>query len=380
MYQKRVRLCIVALLVIAVDQPHTAQGADLEQALRVVRTASPVRATGGEVRRAWKALAAADAADIPTILRGMTGSNPAVENWLRAAADTVAERTLDAGGNLPAAELTELLDDVTASPRARRTAFEWLEEIDAERAHQMLARMTDDPSLEIRYDAIAAELTDIEASTDEKNTLARLQILFRDARNLDQIKNIKAQLEELGQEIDLARHMGFVTTWRVIGTFDNTNKAGYDVAYPPESEIDLTATYDGKDGQAAWRDMPTTTDDEYGKIDLNEVVGAKKGAIAYAFAAVEAPKSRTAVVRYASPNATKLWVNGQLAADNEVYHAGGVVDQYAAPVVLSAGTNQLLLKVCQNEQTEPWAQDWNFQLRVTDELGGAIDVAPAEVK
>ena len=36
------------------------------------------------------------------------------------------------------------------------------------------------------------------------------------------------------------------------------------------------------------------------------------------------------------------------------------------------GTNVILLKICQNEQTESWAQDWEFQLRVCDGLGTAV--------
>jgi hypothetical protein len=32
----------------------------------------------------------------------------------------------------------------------------------------------------------------------------------------------------------------------------------------------------------------------------------------------------------------------------------------------------LLLKVCQNEQTDSWAGDWKFQARISDATGGAI--------
>jgi hypothetical protein len=39
---------------------------------------------------------------------------------------------------------------------------------------------------------------------------------------------------------------------------------------------------------------------------------------------------------------------------------------------LQAGKNVILVKVCQNEQTESWAQRWEFQLRVCDSIGAAI--------
>jgi hypothetical protein len=31
-----------------------------------------------------------------------------------------------------------------------------------------------------------------------------------------------------------------------------------------------------------------------------------------------------------------------------------------------------LLKICQNEQTEEWAQNWAFQFRVCDAIGTAV--------
>ena len=71
-------------------------------------------------------------------------------------------------------------------------------------------------------------------------------------------------------------------------------------------------------------------------------------------------------------NGNKVWVNGELVIANHVYHAGTEVDQYVAPVKLQPGPNSILVKVCQNEQTESWAQRWQFQLRVCDAVGTAI--------
>jgi hypothetical protein len=42
---------------------------------------------------------------------------------------------------------------------------------------------------------------------------------------------------------------------------------------------------------------------------------------------------------------------------------------------LKVGRNEILVKVCQNEQKEDWAQLWSFQLRVCDNLGGAIPLS-----
>src|SRR5690606_9527675 len=129
--------------------------------------------------------------------------------------------------------------------------------------------------------------------------------------------------------------------------------------------------YSGKtDSEIAWVDYET--DDGYGIVDLTKALDKHKGAVAYAAAEFEVPEAREVDFRLGCINANKLWVNGELVTANEVYHAGMNVDQYNGTVKLKPGKNTILLKICQNEQEESWAQRWQFQLRVTDSLGGAV--------
>ena len=37
--------------------------------------------------------------------------------------------------------------------------------------------------------------------------------------------------------------------WHIIGPFDNPDRAGHDIVYPPELGVDLTATYEGRGGE-----------------------------------------------------------------------------------------------------------------------------------
>jgi hypothetical protein len=48
------------------------------------------------------------------------------------------------------------------------------------------------------------------------------------------------------------------------------------------------------------------------------------------------------------------------------------MDQYSARATLKKGKNEILVKVCQNEQKEAYAQVWQFQLRLTDKVGSAV--------
>ncbi|MBW3596851.1 MAG: hypothetical protein KY475_06190 [Planctomycetes bacterium] len=71
-------------------------------------------------------------------------------------------------------------------------------------------------------------------------------------------------------------------------------------------------------------------------------------------------------------NANKVWLNGRLLTSADVYHTNTKIDRYIGRGRLKKGRNEILVKVCQNEQTEDWAQRWQFQLRVCDEYGTAV--------
>ncbi len=190
------------------------------------------------------------------------------------------------------------------------------------------------------------------------------------ARDEDQIQAAADALKELGEEVDLATHFGFVTEWHLIGPFDNRGKIGFDTVYPPEREIKLADTYSGKEGPVGWKHHRTV--DPYGIVDLNQAIGKHMGAVAYAVAYFDAGQARDVEVRVGCINGNKFWLNGQLLSANHVYHSGTSIDQYRGKGKLKQGRNVLLVKICQNEQTEAWAQRWQFQLRVCDSLGTAV--------
>jgi hypothetical protein len=96
------------------------------------------------------------------------------------------------------------------------------------------------------------------------------------------------------------------------------------------------------------------------------------GVTGYAFAAVQSPEQRPVQLRATSKNAVKIFLNGKEIFFREEYHHGMRMDQHVGFGTLKAGRNEVLIKVCQNEQKEDWAQDWSFQLRICDALGGAV--------
>ncbi|MFO0870749.1 MAG: hypothetical protein U0935_17610 [Pirellulales bacterium] len=351
----------------------TVRAADtsVQESLAVVRKVGPQGAGHSAALEAVRRLQRAPAAELPTILAAMDGADPLVTNWLRGVTETIAQRELDGGGQLPVAALEQFLSQTTHAPRARRLAYELIARVDTGAEQRLIPGLLNDPSLELRRDAVTLALSRAQAAGADKAAAARLyREAFRSARDLDQIKLAAAKLKELGEAVDLPEHFGFVMKWQVIGPFENAGGGGFEVAYPPEREVSLAAEYDGKKGKVKWAELSTS--DEYGVLDLNKLVGPHKGAVAYAYAEFVAPAGVDAELRLGSVNANKIWLNGTLIATNHVYHSGSAVDQYVGRGRLKPGRNTILLKIAQNEQTEPWAQDWKFQFRVCDSVGTPI--------
>jgi hypothetical protein len=323
---------------------------------------------------AWAELTKqADAGQLPAILAAMDDANVLAANWLRAAVDAIAERQLARGEKLPSAALEKYLEDRRHDPRARRLAYEWIVRADPAAEDRLMAGMLDDPSLELRRDAVARVIAAADAAhaamkTDE--AIGAYRKALDSARDLDQVKHVTEELKKLGRPVDLSHHFGFVVDWQLVGPFSNAKGVGFNTAYPPEEAIDLSTRYEGTSGQIAWAAHHTA--DEYGALDLNKAIGKHMGAVAYATVEFQSARAEPAEIRVGSPNAVKIWLNGKQLAAAEAYHANNLMDQYVGRGELTAGRNVILLKICQNEQTEDWAQDWKFQCRVCDPLGKAI--------
>ena len=370
----RIRVLVAALAagLSAASWPSVAAEPD---ALATLRRIEGQGADNEAAGRAWQKLAASRPEQLPELLAALDEATPLGANWIRAAIDAVAEHAVAQGQSLPLDKLEAFVKDRRHTPRARRLAYEWITRVDAGAPDRLIPGMLDDPSVELRRDAVRRILDKAEAAKvakDQAAALAAYHQALDAARDQDQVKAASEALKKLGEPVDLARHYGFVQHWHVIGPFDNSGKKGFAVAYAPEKGIDLKAQYDGKAGPVRW--IEHTTKDELGHVDLNKLLEEQKGVVAYALAELVSPQERPVEIRLGTQDAIKLWLNGKQIYDTEVYHANVRMDQYVARGQLHAGRNVLLLKVCQNEQTEDWARDWKFQLRVCDATGGAVEL------
>lgn len=368
------KLFLPVLLVCSPFIATPVDGVEVGPSLKTLRAVGSHGKGHRDAAAAWKTVAQADVTQLPEILAGMQGADALAQNWIRAAAETVAERQIKSGGKLPVAGLEKFLADTQQAPRARRLAYELVAKVDPQAESRLIPKLVDDPSLELRRDAVALLLNQaaaVDATKEKSQAIAVYRNAFVHSRDIDQILEAQTKLKGLGEQVDLPKHFGFVQDWKLIGPFDNTNKGGFDVVYPPEKEIELTASYSGKGDKAVrWFDHKSA--DEKGVVDLNKAVGKNMGAIAYAHTEFGSDEERDVELRLGCINGNKIWLNGQLLTANHVYHTGQQIDQYVGKGHLKKGINTILLKIAQNEQTEDWAQNWQFQLRVCDQIGTAI--------
>ncbi|HXT57872.1 MAG TPA: hypothetical protein VN699_04525, partial [Pirellulales bacterium] len=320
-------------------------------------------------------------------------------NWISAAVQAIADRRLKQGAKLPTAELEAFVLDVKHAPRGRRLAFEWLVRADDSAADRLTPGFLHDPSPELRRDAVARLLDEADALGKAESPKGAHKIYdtaesrekahkiydkaLSGACDLDQVQRLKAALEKLGEKVDLPKHFGFITAWKLIGPFDNTDEKAFDVVYPPEEAMDLAGEYEGKpldDKPRTVKWIDHETKDDYGIVDLNQALGKANGVVAYAWAEFDSPRDQPAELRLGRDNAAKVWLNGELVHEHRVYHSGAEMDQFVGRGRLRAGRNVILVKVLQNEQKEDWAQTWGFQLRVCDATGVAVRSGKSEAK
>lgn len=369
-----VLVIIVAAGVASVFQISGAQST--AEAVRVIRAIGPEGKGNADASAAWRTLSSGDATSIVDLLEAMDGASPVALNWLRSAVDTCAARQRADGHELPVPALESFLARKTHHPRARRLAFELIAQSDPARAEALIATMLEDPSAELRREAvqrIVSEADKLRAAEQEEQAVEKYHAALKSARDVDQLEAIAKALKALKHPVKLTDVFGWVSEWKVIGPFDSTDGAGFERVFPPEERLDFDAEYDGKAGKVRWQ--PLTVTSEHGLVDLNKPFGMLKGVAGYACTEINSSKACTVEIRLGCKNAWKIWLNGKFLFGRDEYHRGMEIDQYRLKAELKPGQNQLLVKVCQNEQKEDWTKEWEFQLRITDDLGAPIDLA-----
>ncbi len=165
-----------------------------------------------------------------------------------------------------------------------------------------------------------------------------------------------------GEPADFQKRFGTQTHWMLIGPFPNEGATfkGHHAVYPPEREIDLSATYDGIGGKVRW--IEHRQPGPRASIDFTKIFKPTQYVCAYALCYVTAPRRLDVQIRLGTNDSGKLWVGGKLVFDYP-YEGSTLLDREVIPVVLPKGTTPILLKICNG------VLNWGFVLRITDAQG-----------
>jgi hypothetical protein len=134
--------------------------------------------------------------------------------------------------------------------------------------------------------------------------------------------------------------------WYFAGPFDNTDRQGFDFAYPPEKKLDLKDTYTGKNGaKFGWKEYK---DFQFGKIlDLASLSPNDKiAAVMYLYTEFESDREFKLPLSLGADDTCSVFFNGKRIL-HEDHERAAAPDQMRATLNVKNGKNTLLIKIGQ---------------------------------
>lgn len=314
---------------------------------------------------------------LPQVLQAMDTPNIVAANWYRTVFDDIAAKELAAAQPVwPLEDFKAFVQMRERQGRARRLVLDLLERIEPGYREKLLPTLLDDS--EFRQEAVDFTLQAgdrANQSGDKELAKRKYREGFLHARESTQVLAAASKLHELGETVDPIRRLGFVTRWSLIGPFDAPGLTGFDTQFPPENQVDPEATYVGQDGsQIGWKVHETK--DPLGEVNLIAALGPVREAVAYAVCDITVAREQSAQLRCSADDNLQVWLNGRQVLARRQWLNGTRLDRFSQSVTLSAGTNRLLVKICQGPQhvNPDVPNNWTFQLRLCDDSGAGIEM------
>ncbi|MBI5517571.1 MAG: DUF3857 domain-containing protein [Deltaproteobacteria bacterium] len=239
-----------------------------------------------------------------------------------------------------------------AGPRAhaQHLGEEWLQVHSREAS---LGRRTPDGAVALLRLRALRDYLDPAALADRLRAFAEEPAVLPPRRALARMleAETRRELGQLHQASALAAELGYLTSWRVIGPFDNEGRAGFAREYGPETDrgagLEPDRAYDGLERPVRWRPVPGIT--RAGLVPLDALVRPSVNACAFAHSTVTAVNDGPAVLWLGATGAVAAYVNGALVLRDAAVRRA-FPDRAGAPVRLRRGPNRVLLKVCTDDR------------------------------
>ncbi|MBB73404.1 MAG: hypothetical protein CMJ75_02695 [Planctomycetaceae bacterium] len=366
-------LAIIPTLLLANAQILRAD--DIDQWLSAISKTGADAAGSREARAAADQLKGQGVVILPRLLEAMDTPNVVAANWYRTVFDDIMQGELKSKSpQLPLPLFREVVRDTRRQGRLRRYLLAFLDRFQPDFRQDWMAGQLDD--VEFREEAVAIVL-DAAQQAKQKEQLddarSAFQKAFQYARREDQVRAAADGLQALGLDVSIVKHMGFVTQWYLLGPFDAPGKTGFKLSLPPETKVDLQASYNGQDGNPIhWK--PFKTSDRMGQVNLVQAIAPVKEAVGYAYTELSSPQAQQVQLRCGADDNLSVWINEKLVLARLQWLNGPRLDRFTATVSLRQGVNRVLVKICQGPQHKNPAvsNNWSMQLRFCDKTGAAV--------
>ena len=175
----------------------------------------------------------------------------------------------------------------------------------------------------------------------------------------DRRAQLLTKLDE-GCAREVARELGYLSDWHIVGLWPYDEGDLLDTSYPPEDEVDLDATYAVNNGETGWQFHQA--ENAYGVVDLAKSFYPEdtEYAVAYAYTTVSSRSDADVRLDVTCDDDIVVWVNDEL-----VFAGGAITGNFDIHVDarLREGENTILVKAL----NKPHA--FEFSIRIVDEDG-----------
>ena len=140
----------------------------------------------------------------------------------------------------------------------------------------------------------------------------------------------------------------FVDSWYILGPFDNAGRANLEKKFPPETVVDLDATYEGKSGSKLRWEFYQAAEAKIDPPFRNFTVTKKGGLeyiIYYASTELRFAEECDLWIAIGSDDFSKVWVNDQLVWASGKQQKDWRVDEGFRKVHFQKGVNRILYRV-----------------------------------
>lgn len=349
--------------------------ADDSQLIAVIAETGPQGERSAAAKTARDELANRSVELLPELLIAMDTPNPVAANWYRTVLeDIVARERLRPDAAWPLPFLHEYVNDKSRRGRPRRLVLGLIDSLEPDFKTTWLPERLTDP--EFRIEAVDLALAAGDKALSEKDSeIAKSQFrkALESARDSSQVTSAADRLRSVGETADVARQLGFVTDWWLVGPFDAPDKSGFGLVFEPENAVDLNAKFSRQNNsEISWvRHQPS---DPLGQLNLVTVLGPSKDAVAYAWTEITVPTEINAQLRCCADDSCLVWLNSEIVSSHEQWLNGTRFDRFVDSITLMTGRNRILVKICQGPQhRDPEvSNNWTLFLRLCDKEGRGI--------